>query len=242
MLQNIKELYRSKLVATDGDLGHVKDFYFDEKSWVIRYLVADTASWLTGRQVLLSPHALGRFDQDDMTLSVRLTRKQIEDSPPIESHKPVSRQYEAEYYRYYGWPEYWVGGGMWGLGGYPVTRMAPVMATREITPQPVPQADLHLRSTQEIIGYHIQTTDGPIGYVSGFLADDKSWAIHELAVEAGHWYSGKEILISPDKIERISHEESKVFVSLTKADIQRTGEDEIAHTGAENHGAGNFSD
>ena len=42
------------------------------------------------------------------------------------------------------------------------------------------------------------------------MVDDKSWAIRELVVETGHWYSGKEILISPSKIERISHEESKV--------------------------------
>jgi hypothetical protein len=67
--------------------------------------------------------------------------------------------------------------------------------------------------------------------------DDRSWAIRELVVETGHWYSGKEILISPSKIERISYEDSKVFVNLTKADIQRTAENDIAKTGAGNHGA-----
>jgi hypothetical protein len=60
------------------------------------------------------------------------------------------------------------------------------------------------------------------------MVDDRSWAIRELIVETGHWYSGKEILISPSKIERISYEESKVFVNLTKADIQRTAENEVA--------------
>ena len=104
MLRSIKQLYGDKLGASDGEIGHVKDFYFDDQNWAIRYLVADTGSWLPGRQVLISPHSLGRLDQAEKILRVNLTRKQIEDSPSIESHKPVSRQYEEEYYRYYGWP------------------------------------------------------------------------------------------------------------------------------------------
>src|SRR5471030_1010338 len=109
MLQNIKELYGHKLAASDGEIGHVKDFYFDDKTWVIRYLVADTGTWLTGRQVLLSPYAFGSFDQNEKMLRVNLTKRQIENSPTIDAHRPVSRQYEENYYRYYGWPTYWQG-------------------------------------------------------------------------------------------------------------------------------------
>jgi hypothetical protein len=64
--------------------------------------------------------------------------------------------------------------------------------------------------------------------VSSFLVDDKSWAIHELVIETGHWYSGKEILIPTGKVKRISYEEAKVFVSLNKTDIQQTAENEIS--------------
>src|SRR5471032_2362823 len=116
MLQNTAELYGFKLTASDGEIGHVKDFYFDDKTWVIRYLVADTGSWLSGRLVLISPHAFGTLDENKKTLHVALRKKQIENSPSPESHKPVSRQYEIEYFRYYGWPTYWEGGAMWGMG------------------------------------------------------------------------------------------------------------------------------
>ncbi len=231
MLQNIKELYGYKLGASDGDVGHVKDFYFDDKTWVIRYLVADTGSWLSGRLVLISPHAFGGIDQGGKTLLVKLTRKQIENSPSIESHKPVSRQYEVEYYRYYGWPAYWDGAAMWGMGGFPVV-LPPSKDELEAHQQHHHRNDKHLQSTHAVNGYHIQTVDGTIGHVSGFLVDDKSWAIRDLVVETGHWYAGKEILIAPAKIERISYEESKVFVQLTKAEIQRTEENEVAKTGA----------
>ncbi len=223
MLFKIKELYGSKLGATDGDIGHAKDFYFDDKTWVIRYLVADTGSWLSGRLVLLSPHAFGRFDPAEQTLSVRLTKKQIEDSPAIESHKPVSRQYEIEYYRYYGWPVYWDGGAMWGMGGFPVV-LPPSKDEMEAQQQHHHRKDKHLQSAKAVNGYHIQTVDGALGHVSGFLVDDRSWAIRDLVVTTGHWYSGKEVLIPSGRVERISYEESKVFVNLTKAEIQETAE------------------
>jgi len=225
-LQNIKEVYGNKLAALDGDIGQVKDFYFDDKIWVIRYLVADTGSWLTGRLVLLSPHVLGKLDRDDNTLQVKLRKMQIQDSPSIESHMPVSRQYEIEYYRYYGWPPYWDGGAMWGLGGYPVV-LPPSIEEMDDHRLYHHRDDKHLQSTQALTGYHIQSVDETIGHVSGFLVNDKSWAIRDLVVETGHWYSGKEILISHSKVERISYEESKVFVNLTKADIQRTADKDL---------------
>src|SRR5208283_2833644 len=123
MLRSIQQIYGDKLGASDGEIGHVKDFYFDDESWVVRYLVADTGSWLTGRQVLISPHAFGGLDPAEKVLRVYLSRKQIEDSPSIESHKPVSRQYEEDYYRYYGWPFYWRGDALWGMGGVPVLEL-----------------------------------------------------------------------------------------------------------------------
>jgi len=229
-LQNTEELYGNKLAALDGDIGHIKDFYFDDNIWVIRYAVADTGSWLTGRQVLLSPHAFGKLDQYDKTLHINLRRMQIQDSPPIESHRPVSRQYEADYYRYYGWPAYWAGDAMWGMGSYPV--LVPP-APGEIAEQRIyyHRDDKHLQSARDVTGYPIHAADGEIGRVKGFLVDDRSWAIRELVVESGHWYAGKEIRIATDKVNWISYNESKVHVSLTKDDIQRTAEHGLATLG-----------
>ena len=238
MLQNIKELYGDKLAASDGEIGHVQDFYFDDKTWVIRYLVADTGDWLGGRQVLLSPHAFGRVDRDGKTFAVNLTRQQIEASPSIERHKPVSRQYEIEYYQYYGWPAYWNGAGMWGFGGYPVL-LAPTQDEMEAHLQFQHRAEKHLQSAKAVTGYAIHATDGQLGTVSGFRVDDRSWAVGELAVEAGHWYAGKEILIPTRKVSRISYETSEVFVDLSKADLELTGKNEVVETGGGNPGAGN---
>jgi hypothetical protein len=236
-VQSTQELYGNKLAALDGDIGHVKDFYFDDEIWVIRYLVADTGSWLTGRLVLLSPHAFGRLDQDEKTLHVKLRKAQIQDSPSIESHKPVSRQYETEYYGYYGWPTYWEGDSMWGLGGYPAA-LPPTKEEVEVRRQYHHRDDKHLRSTQAVTGYKIEATDETIGHVTGFLVDDRSWEIRELVVEAGHWYAGQRILISPSRVKRISYEESKVYVDLSKLDIQQTVENDHARVSAQDRGVG----
>ncbi len=225
MLQNIHKLYGNKIAATNGEIGHVKDFYFDDQRWAVRYLVADTGTWLTGRLVLVSPHAFGKLDRDNKQLHVNLTRAQIEKSPSIATHRPVSRQYEENYYTYYGWPNYWTGDLIWGAAGFPIASNPPPGTTLHHGHNQ--RDDLHLQSTQSIHGYEIQATDGTIGWVRSFMVDDKSWAIRELVVETGHWYSGKEILISPTKIKQISYAESKVFVNLTKADIQRTEETNI---------------
>ncbi len=231
MLQNIKLFYGTKLAAVDGEIGHTKDFYFDDQSWVIRYLVADTGSWLPGRQVLISPHAFAVLDKYDKTFNLKLRKKQIEGCPPIERHKPVSRQYETEYYRYYGWPAYWNGDALWGPAGYPLV-LPPTRAEIEDQVKHHHRDDKHLQSTQAVTGYAIQAMDGTLGTVADFMIDDRSWAIRELVVEAGHWYSGKEILVATSKIDRISYAESKVYVHLTKADLQRTKENDLVRAGA----------
>lgn len=233
MLRSIKQLHGRKLGASDGDIGHVKDVYFDDETWAIRYVVVDTASWLFGRSVLIAPNAFGEPHQDGNSLLVKLTREQIENSPPIEAHEPVTRQYEVEYFRHYGWPSYWDGGAMGGsMGLFPMA--APL-------PHPAPTAerktnsgnDPHLRSAAAIVGYQIQSSDGTIGHVADFMMDEKTWLICNVLVETGHWFSGKRIVISRDQIERISYDDAKVFVKVTKETIEQSPNYQIPPLGDE---------
>ena len=225
MLRSIKQIYGDKLGASDGEIGQVKDFYFDDQNWAIRYLVADTGSWLPGRQVLLSPYSLGRLDQVGKVLRVNLTRKQIEDSPSIDLHKPVSRQYEEEYYRYFGWPYYWQGDGLWGLNGVPIMELPltpPPSELASATGAQPERADAHLRSTQAVNGYQLRLGDEMIGHVCDFMVDAESWAIYQLVVKTGHRFSGPDVLVEMKNVSRISYEESTVFADLTGEAIEQT--------------------
>ena len=235
MLRSIKQFYGDKLGASDGDFGHVKDFYFDDQNWGIRYVVADTGSWLPGRQVLISPHSLGRLDQAGNVLRVNLTRKQIESSPLIESHKPVSRQYEEEYYRYYGWPYYWRGDLLWGMSGFPISELPPKPVRGEPAtatgPQPEP-TEAHLRSAQAVNGYHIQASDGTIGHVCDFIMDDQNWAIRQLVIKTGHRFSGNEVQMPTRNVDRISYPDSTLFVNLSKEAVEKNPAHHLAPVGA----------
>lgn len=236
MLQNIQYLYGKKLGATDGDIGQVKDVYFDDKTWAIRYIVADTGSWLTGRKVLLAPAAFGLFtfgegDSENHLLRVNLTRKQIEESPAMESHLPVSRQFEAAYHRYYGWPSYWQDTASWSGAQLPAFIPPALEAAVELKTSISPE-DRHLRSTRELAGYRVIASDGPAGTVRSFVAHQRSWMIREMVVETGHWYAGKEVLVLPENVTEINTEDATVTLNLSRRDLQDTRRNDVVQVGA----------
>ena len=119
MLRNTKDIENCVIGATDGIIGHVKDLYFDDEAWVIRYLVVDTGPWLSSRKVLISPIAISSPNWTEEILPVSITKEQVKNSPDIDTDKPVSRQHENAYMGYYGYPYYWDGAGLWGGGAYP---------------------------------------------------------------------------------------------------------------------------
>jgi len=220
MLNKAKILKGYTLHSLDGEIGNVKEFYFDDRHWVIRYLVADTGNWLTGRQVLISPYAMAAMNKEKQYIAVDLTKKQIEDSPSLNSDKPVSRQFEEAYYGYYGWPMYWDGIEMWGYYPY-------IMRNPEKLGQSTHGAkawDPNLRSTHDVSGHNIQAADGEIGHVDDFIIDDETWAIRYLIIDTRNWWPGKKVLISPRWIDSISWSESKVFVNLLRETIRQSPE------------------
>lgn len=208
------------LRGRDGEIGTVVEFYFDDRHWAIRYLVANTGTWLTNKLVLLSPYALGDIDTDDKHISVNLTKKQIEESPSLNTDKPVSRQFEQDYYAYYGWPMYWSGRSMWGnfpnIVRDPALWRVPADAKDAWNP--------HLRSMKEVSGYSIHTTDGEIGHVDGFIIDTETWAIRYFIIDTKNWWPGKHVIIAPQWIDRISWGESTVFVNLSCDSIRQSPE------------------
>jgi sporulation protein YlmC with PRC-barrel domain len=227
MLLSANTLSDYKIEATDGNIGHVDCFLFDERSWAIRYLVVNTGSWLTGRMVILVPSVLDKPETPTRVFPVELTRQQVKDSPDIDTDQPVSRQQEIKLHEYYGWATYWQGDFgpiltarmpvVPGISGRPIEGEPPKVRTHE-----EPQA--HLRSTKELVGYKIHATDGEIGYVEDFIVNTKKWHIQYLVVDTQKWVAGKKVLVPPNWITRISWEDSEVLVDVTKEKIKDSPE------------------
>ncbi len=209
MLWNASRIKGYAIAASDGRLGTVSDFLFDDCSWLIRWLVVDTGNWLPGRKVLLPPSVLGHPDQKGREFAVRLTMQQVKDCPDIDTDRPVSRQMETSLYDYYGWSPYWVTGFyMAGSGDTPGAAAAqPAEEARrreeEIADRLRSREDPHLRSVEAVTGYHIHATDGEIGHVEDFLVEDADWSIRYLVVDTKNWWPGKKVLISPRSVREI---------------------------------------
>ena len=212
--------------ATDGELGSVHQLYFDDETWAIRYLIVDTGGWLGGRRVLISPFSIIRTDWDAKRLDVALTRKQVENSPDIDTHRPVSRQHEAAYLGYYGFPYYWGGPFLWGTAYYPTGVAVSTTPSAEALAERIRKesSDSHLRSTEAVTGYRIEADNGEIGHVDGFVVDDEAWAIRYIEVATRNWLPGKKVLVSPAWIERVSWTNSKVYVGLSSEAIKAAPE------------------
>lgn len=211
MLHSFDDFKNFALAARDGDIGKIKELYFDDRTWTVRYVVVDTGNWLMDRRVLIAPRSLGEIDAQRKTISVQLSKEQIEQSPPIDADKPVSRQHEIDWHHYYGFPVYWMGGVP--FGGAPI----PLGPMETLEPSE-PEGDPNLRSTSEVAGYPIHATDGEIGEVDGFIIDDETWRIRHLVVSQG-WLE-KRVLLSPEWIERVSWEDRSVFVPFSREAIK----------------------
>jgi uncharacterized protein YrrD len=233
MLRSIKELIGYKLAtargcegmmgfelfATDGVIGTVSDFLFDEARWTVRWIVADTGGWLTGRKVLVSPISLGDPDWQSKVLPVRMTKAEIESAPGLGSDEPVTREYESRYFAHYGWPNYWTGGEAWGAAPSPVSLLSRKEKAEKLDEAPEAGPNV-LRSAQEVLGYRIQAIDAEIGHVEDFVVDDESWTLRYMAIDTRNWLPGRKVVISPDWIESVEWTDRKVSVGLTREAVK----------------------
>jgi sporulation protein YlmC with PRC-barrel domain len=235
MLRSIKDLEGFAIRATDGTIGHVRDCYFDDKTWAVRYLVVETGSWMASRKVLISPIAIDHPDWAGRVLPVSISKEKVKSSPDIDTDKPVSRQHEMKYLGYYGYPYYWAGGGLWGQGAYPglmmlglgdggsdaAYRHAHAEDAREETQGEQGQkGDPHLRSCNALMKYHVEARDGGMGHVQGLLLDDDTWAIRYLIVDTSNWWLGHQVLIAPQWIQEISWLDATVAVNLSQQAVK----------------------
>lgn len=222
MLRSITDLEGYVLQATDGDIGRCKDFLFDDRQWVVRYMVADTGRWIPKRRVLITPVSLGEPDWRSRRFPVLLSKNEVENAPGLAHEEPVSRQHEVELFTHYGYAPYWYGAGFWGPSSVP-DRLR-VEEGRAVATASEPVGDPHLRSVEEVTGYRVRARDDEVGHVEDFIVDDESWVIRYVVVDTRNWLPGRKVLVAPDWFGGFDWGERTARVDVTRREIEQSPE------------------
>lgn len=237
MLYSMNALTKAKIKSSDSAFGDIRDLYFDDVSWVLRYFVVDVGTWLEGRHVLISPESLTEFRDDENAFASKLSRQQIHDSPLFDTQKTVSRQHEESLSKHYGWTPYWVtpmaAFPLPSLYTYPVVGATadrwnqenemPLTAANEWeTHQDIDsRQDVHLRSFQEIKSYGLQATDGDIGELDDLLIDAASWRVTHIIVDTRKWWPGGQVVIDRALVTDISWGDARIVVAMSRDEVKK---------------------
>lgn len=218
MLRSLNHIRNASIQANDGEIGRCRDFLFDDLSWGIRYMVADTRKWLPGRKVLISPVALKKYAWESDAMVVDLTMDAVKESPPLEMDMSISHQYEKKLFEHYHWP--YISAGLETWGAAPFTEI-PVGETEDKKPQDaqLPE-ESHLRSVDEVSGYRIQATDESVGHVEDFLVEEDGWVIRYIVVDTRNWLPGRKVLISPKWADLIDYHRSKMHIRMRRSAVE----------------------
>jgi hypothetical protein len=239
MLFAVSALKGLAVAASDGGIGVVKDFLFDDRNWRLRWMVVDTGGWLPGRKVLIQPSAIAPLDlgptwanrlpqtnfAPELWLSLRLTCGQVATSPELAEHEPVSLQMQRRLHEHYGWDPEW-GASYFGANGIQTALLTPphslAAAERDdaYTPAPPDRGDPHLRSVAAVVGYGIHASDGDIGHVENLLADDAHWDIRYLVAATRNWWPGKHVLLAPYAVRDVDWYDHHVHLKVSREQVQ----------------------
>jgi len=192
MERNISSLVGYRVVTTDGEIGKVDEFYFDDQTWTIRYAIVKMEEGLRGRKVLVAAGVLAKNDGEPGVFFVPYTKGQVLGSPFIDIAEPVTRQKEDDLYWHYGGNRYWENGE--STGG--------------------------LRSSLYVNGFHVHATDGEFGSICDLILDDRTWKVHSLVVDLRALTGGKQVLIPLEHLLEIRWADGELYLDEKIAEVE----------------------
>jgi hypothetical protein len=242
MLRRATDLFGYNVLAQDGEIGQVHDFYFDVEEWTVRYLVVDIGFWIFGRKVLIAPDVLQAPDWERRLMPVDLTKRQVEESPELDFNTGVTRGYQESLHGHYGWPTYWgapratptTGDLHTGTslpmsgdaGGYASTQAGARGSDlpREVEIAMRESEHTHIYSINDFTGFSLEATDGSVGSVDDAFIDDADWTLRYLSIDTGTWLPGRKVLMALDWVTQVDLDKSKVYVDVTREQVEQSPE------------------
>ena len=106
-LRSAKEVRGYRVVAIDGQVGHVDNFLMEVENWAIRYLVVSTGSWISRHEVLFTPKLVDKVIWAEAQVDVNASRTLIEGAPDYHRGEQIDRVYEEQLFSHYTTHPYW---------------------------------------------------------------------------------------------------------------------------------------
>ena len=223
MLHLAHKITGAAVKGTDGEIGTLEDFYFEEDRWTVRYLVVDTGKWFSGKRVLMSPMSV-RSGWGRTGIRLGLTKDQAWNSPAFTDGEPLSSAGESHVIAYYGYPDYWGSASIWGDYDSPAALVAAPSSDADPAAGNIDSEARHLRSINTSTGYHLHARNGVIGHVDDFLIGEESWRIRYLLVDTSNWIGGRSVIVSPDTVEGIDRQKGELYVAVDRDAIKQAPE------------------
>lgn len=198
MFHSLATLLEFPLLTTDGERRPIRSFLFDDRSWLVRYLIVDAGRWYAPRRVVIPTSEVQVPDWNNRIVPARITLDHLLSNPKAESVRPVSRQQQMAWNREFHWPDretYWCG---------------PAASGREFRVEG--KDDPHLRRTDDLATYEIWGKDGCLGMLEGFFLRGGSWHIDYLLIRSGQW-TFREKAVSTLQVVSISWAQHRVEVA-----------------------------
>jgi len=206
---SIRSTLGHEAMASDGSIGHLFDYFFDDEVWGVRYVVIDTGTWIPSEKRLLALNEHLTLDTNRKTLFVKYPRETIEASPAIDLAKPVTLDEERLVRRHYGawphWAPYVV-----GAGPHKMTALRDKAGEDLERHEDLPGYTLH--SFKEIHEFRVRFADDNEESVKDLLVKLDDWAIVALVVESGLPPNRTELAVPMKEISGFDRE-TRVFTS-----------------------------
>lgn len=228
MIRGLKDFRGYPVRGIDGEIGSVRDFYFDDYNWTVRYFVIKTGKWLEHERILVATVSLAKTELEANSLPVDLTREKVRNSPRVIIDRPLTRAERIELHSYYEWPMDWIEGEIPGTGpgltGYPLVELADEIKENQAENEQSSSEGQHrhLHSFRDVPGFRLLARDGEIGHLEDFIVDTSSWNILYIVVDTGSWLPGKKVLVSPSWVEEILWDEERLQIDLNRDTIQNS--------------------
>jgi len=175
------DLVGYRVYAVDGEAGRLRDLVLEPPTWRVRYLAVGADAWAPGHEVLVAPRSLAAVDEARHEVVTELSIEQVRNSPALDAGMPVVRDFEENWYRHYGWKEYWAA----EIDAEAATEppVPPAPPAEEPLPAEANADEPGLLRLADLRDWPAVTTDRVPLQVVDLLLDDSDWSIDYFEVD-----------------------------------------------------------